>query len=74
MNGYGNGGPSASENLLIATGLYAAGKTELAKEIARRFCDGMKLGGSPVFGVRPGFSGSWSPAAFQVLANLACNM
>ncbi len=74
MNGYGNGGPSASENLLIATGLYAAGKTELAKEIARRFCDGMKLGGSPVFGVRPGFSGSWSPAAFQVLANLTCNM
>ena len=74
MNGYGNGGPSASENLLIATGLYAAGKTELAKEISRRFCDGMKLGGSPFFGVMPGFMGSWGAAGFQILANVACNM
>lgn len=74
MNGYGNGSPSASENLLIATGLYAAGKTDLAKEIARRFCDSMKLGGSPFFSVMPGFSGSWGAAGFQILANLACNM
>ena len=74
MNGYGNGGPSASENLLIATGLYSAGKTELAKEIARRFCDGMKLGGSPFFGIMPGFAGSWGAAGFQILANLVCNM
>ncbi len=74
MNGYGNGGPSASENLLIATGLYAAGKTELAKRIARRFCDGIKQGGSPFFAVMPGFMGSWGAAGFQILANLACNM
>ena len=74
MNGYGNGGPSASENLLIATGLYAAGKTELAKEISHRFCDGMKLGGSPFFGVMPVFMGSWGAAGFQILANVACNM
>ena len=74
MNGYGNGAPSASENLLIATGLHAAGKEELAKEIARRFCDGMKLGGSPFFAIMPGFSGSWGAAGFQILANLAFNM
>ena len=73
MNGYGNGGPSASENLLIATGLYAAGKVDTAKKIAKRFCDGMKRGGSPYFGIMPGFSGSWSPAAFQILSNLLCN-
>lgn len=73
MNGYGNGGPSGTENLLIATGLYAAGKMELAKEIARRYCDGMKLGGSPFFATMPGFAGSWGAAAFQILANLACN-
>jgi len=71
---FGNGGIPASENLLIATGLYYAGKTDLAKKIAKRYCDGVRLGGSPFCGVAPGFMGSWGAASFQALANLFCNM
>ena len=71
---FGNGGIPASENLLIATGLYDSGKVDLAKKIAKRYCDGVKLGGSPFFGAAPGFMGSWGAASFQVLANLCCNM
>jgi hypothetical protein len=56
------------------TGLYYAGKTDLAKKIAKRYCDGVRLGGSPFFGVAPGFMGSWGAASFQALANLFCNM
>lgn len=74
LNGFSNGRVGGSENLLIATGLYAAGKKDLAKEIARRFCDGAKFGGSQYYAVMRGFFGSWGAAAFQILADLECNM
>ena len=70
---FGNAGVGASDNMLIITGLYDAGETELAKKLARRFCDGVKMGGSAYYGVRAGFTGSWVASAFQVLANLAEN-
>ena len=70
---FGNAGIGASDNMLIITGLYDAGETELAKKLARRFCDGIKMGGSAYYGVRAGFSGSWVASAFQVLANIAQN-
>lgn len=73
LNGFSNGRVAGSDNLLIITGLYDAGKVELAKEMARRVCDGMKLGGSPYFGVMPVFAGSWGAATFQILADLCCN-
>ena len=71
---FGNGGIATSENMLIATGLYYAGQKELAKEIARRYIDGVKMGGSPFYGVRPGIAGSWPAAGFQFMANLAYNL
>ena len=71
---FGNGGIGTSENMLIATGLFFAGKKELAQEIARRFVDGVVNGGSPYYGVRPGLSGSWPSAGFQFMANLAFNL
>ena len=71
--GFGNAYVSASENMLIASGLYEAGEKELAKMIAQRYCDGVKMGGSVYYGVRGGFTGSWVAAGFQVLADLARN-
>ena len=70
---FGNAFVAASENLMIITGLYDAGEKELAKKLARRFCDGIKMGGSSYYGVRAGFTGSWGASAFQILANLAQN-
>ncbi len=74
LSGFSNGRVGGSENLLIITGLYDAGKEELARKLAKRYCDGMKTGGSPFFGLMPGFVGSWGAATFQVLANLCCNL
>ena len=71
---FGNGGIATSENMLIATGLYFAGKQELAKEIAQRYIDGVKMGGSPFYGVRSGIAGSWPAAGFQFMANMALNL
>ncbi len=70
---FGNAGVSASENMLILTGLYEAGYRNFAKEVAKRFCDGMKMGGSRYYGVQGGFVGSWGAAGFQVLGDLAIN-
>lgn len=64
---------STTDNLLIITGLFDAGKTELAKMLAKRICDGMKLGGSPYLGPSPVFAGSWGAAGFQILADLYTN-
>jgi len=62
-------------NLLITTGLYDAGKTKLAKLIAKRYCTAMKDGGiafmmNPFYGSRGGFGGSWPACAYAVLAEL----
>jgi len=63
-----------STNMLICTGLFDAGKTELAKMIARRYCRTIKDGGfimciNPFKGIagRPG--GSWAACAYLLLAD-----
>jgi putative isomerase len=67
-------------NLAIVTGLYDAGKEELAKKIAMRYCTTMRDGGiamliNPLAGARgPGFSGSWPACAYVALANLCSNL
>lgn len=67
-------------NLLLLTGLYDAGKTELAKKIALRYCTAMRDGGltmmvSPFTGARGGmFNGSWPSCAYIALANLCSNL
>jgi putative NADH-flavin reductase len=64
-----------SAQMLICTGLYDAGKTELAKKIARRYCGTIKDGGfimlvNPFNGMagRPG--GSWAACAYIFLADM----
>jgi hypothetical protein len=64
-----------STNMLICTGLYDAGKVDLAKKIATRYCRTLKDGGfifvmNPFRGMmgRPG--GSWSACAYVLLADL----
>jgi len=69
--GCGNAKILPADNLLIITGLYSAGKTELAKKLAKRYCDGLKK--IPNIFYAGGFIGSWSAAVFQVLADMVCN-
>lgn len=56
-----------AENLLVATGLLAAGKTELAETVAKRYCDGAVRSGAPA----SFFVGSADAAVFQILAQIA---
>ena len=62
-------------NILIAIGLAEAGKTELAKLIANRYCKTLKDNG-PAFLMNPfnsaGFAmgGSWAPCAYILLAGM----
>jgi putative NADH-flavin reductase len=61
-------------NMLIATGLYDAGKKELARIIASRYCRTVKDGGFAMLinpfrgGGMPG--GSWTACAYIILAGL----
>lgn len=57
-----------AENALIASGLLWAGKTELAREIAKRCCTGML----PADTSRGAFADSLAAADFQILAEIAC--
>ena len=59
------------ENALVITGLLWSGKTEAAREAAKRYCAGLLKPVSPVWPGERGFSGSVSAAAFQLLAALA---
>lgn len=64
-------------NLLITTGLYSAGKTELAKLISQRYCQAMKDGGismlmSPFMGSMGAFGGTWPACAYIIMAGI-CN-
>jgi hypothetical protein len=63
-----------STNMLIAEGLYEAGKIDLAKKIARRYCQAVKDGGfslliNPFRGARGG-GGTWAACAYIFLADL----
>lgn len=78
--GASNGGIWAPINLMLIYGLYDAGKEQLAKKIALRFCTAIKDGGfamvmNPFAGARggAGFVGSWAATVYIALADLCCN-
>ena len=71
---FGRGAITPMDNLLVITGLYSAGKTELAKEAARRYCRGVLGADTPFYPAQAGFPASWNASAFQILADLACNL
>ncbi len=80
ITGMGKGMVIPPTNLEIVTGLYDAGKHELARKIAMRYCTAIRDGGismliNPLAGIRgPGFSGSWPSCAYIALANLCSNL
>ena len=79
LSGMSRGWVLPASNLLIATGMYDAGKREEAKLIARRYCDacakyGMSMLMDPIRGTANSFSCSWPANAFLVLADIACNL
>jgi putative NADH-flavin reductase len=62
-------------NMLIITGLYDAGKQELARKIASRYCQTVKDGGfimliNPFAGTMGMSGGSWTACAYIILAEL----
>ena len=61
-----------ADQIIVVTGLYMAGKKELARKAAKFYMDG--LGKTPNYYYSNGFTGSWAAAAFQVLANIYSNM
>ncbi len=66
-------------NLLLLTGLYDAGKEDLAKKVALRYCTSLKDGGlnmiiNPLQGNFGGFGCSWPACAYVVLADLYSNL
>ena len=69
--GTGRGKILPSDNILIITGLYLAGKTEEAKKAAKLYIEGFTKVGTMYYA--GGFIGSWAPAAWQILADLLCN-
>ena len=70
---FGRGAITPMDNVLVITGLYSAGKTELAKEAARRYCRGVLGADTPFYPAQAGFPASWNATAFQILSDLACN-
>ena len=79
LSGMSRGWVLPASNLLIATGMYNAGKVAEAKLIARRYCDacakwGISMLLDPIRGTPNGFACSWSANTFLVLADLACNL
>ena len=69
--GAGLGKILPADQIIVTTGLYLAGKKEQAKRSAKIFCDG--LGKVPNYYYANGFIGTWTAAAFQILANLYSN-
>ena len=67
----GSGRIAAMENALVVTGLLWAGKTEAAKEAARRYCGALLEPVSPVWPAERGFPNSVTASAFQLLAAIA---
>jgi hypothetical protein len=64
-----------SYNMLITTGLFDAGKKELARKIARRYCQALKEGGfimlmHPLKGAVGMAGGSWAACAYIILSDL----
>ena len=70
--GAGQGKILPADQIIVTTGLYMSGKKDQAKRAARIFCDGLKK--VPNYYYANGFIGTWTAAAFQILANICCNM
>ena len=70
---FGNGGIIPPDSILVSTGLYRAGKVELAKKTAKAYCDGLVRPETPYYPSSFRFDGSWPASAFQILADLYCN-
>ena len=70
---FSNSSISTSDNLLIITGLYDAGKKDFAKMLAQRYCNGVKVGGSYSYGISGAFQGSWGASGFQIIADVLHN-
>ena len=64
------GNVNSWDNLLIATGLQDAGKTELAKEAAAAYCSGLVQPASPFFNAVMGFGSAETAAAYVILNEL----
>ena len=58
------------DNILIATGLLDAGKTELAKEAAAAYLSGVVQPASPFYNTAPGFDSAETAAAYLLLQEL----
>ena len=67
----GSGRIAPMENALVTTGLFRAGKTEAAREAARRWCGALLQPISPVWPSERGFPSAMTAAAFALLADLA---
>ena len=71
---FGNGGIIPPDSILVASGLYRSGKVELARKAAKGYCDGLVRPETPYYPSSVRFDGSWPASAFQILADLYCNM
>ncbi len=69
--GAGRGKILPADQMIVTTGLYMAGKEDQAKRAAKIFCDGLRK--IPNYYYAGGFIGTWTAAAFQILANLYSN-
>lgn len=65
------GSVNSWDNILVATGLMDAGKTELAKEAAAAYCRGVAQPVSPFYNTAPGFDSAETAAAYFLLKELA---
>lgn len=63
----------AWENILVATGLSDAGKKDLAKEAAQRYCDALLHPASTYYNASAGFDSADTAAAYFILQELAEN-
>ena len=70
--GAGRGKILPADQIIVTTGLYLSGKEKQAKRAAKIFCDGLKK--IPNYYYAGGFIGTWTAAAFQILANLYSNL
>ena len=69
----GSGRILPMENALVISGLFAAGKTALAQEAAKRWCGALLQGVSPVWPAERGFPNAVTAAAFHLLSALPDN-
>ena len=79
ISGFGRGYILPPYHILILCGLFDAGKTDEAKEIARRYCEALKNTDfnmiiDPLRGGKAGFGCTWSACAYLILAERLGNL